>query len=315
VSLPLHPAIVAVDWGTSSLRIWLMDDTGAVMAERRSAEGMEAVGPLEFEGVLRARLADIGIDPDAGASRGRPVVMCGMVGARQGWREAPYIDVPVEPTRITHGAIAVPCGGMDVRILPGLCRRDPGRPDVMRGEETQLLGLLADEQPGVVVIPGTHSKWVTLAGATVTDFHTVMTGEIYALLCRHSVLRHTIAEPDDVAPTTDFADGVRAGLDDPAAVLASAFAVRAGGLLFGRSGREAAAWLSGLLIGAEVGTALARSDDAEVTILGAGALAGLYDHAITAAGRRSRIRDGEAAARTGLRVAAGRLWPALSTGS
>jgi 2-dehydro-3-deoxygalactonokinase len=315
VSPPLRPAIVAVDWGTSSLRIWLMDDAGAVMAERRSAEGMEAVGPLGFEGVLRARLADIGIDPDAGANRGCPIIMCGMVGARQGWCEAPYMDVPVELARIADGAIAVRCGVMDVRILPGLCRRDPARPDVMRGEETQLLGLLADEQPGVVLIPGTHSKWVTLAGATVTDFRTVMTGEIYALLCRHSVLRHTIAAPDDVAPTADFAAGVRAGLDEPAAVLASAFAVRAGGLLFGRAGREAAAWLSGLLIGAEVGAALARAADAEVTILGAGALAGLYDDAVTAAGRRSRVRDGEAAARTGLRAAARRLWPAQLAGS
>jgi len=304
-----HAAIVAVDWGTTSLRIWLMDDAGAVIAERRTAEGMETVGPLGFEGVLRARLADIGAD----ASRGCPVVMCGMVGARQGWREAAYVDIPVDLARIADSAIAVPCGGMDVRIVPGLCRRDPRRPDVMRGEETQLLGMLADGQPssGLVVMPGTHSKWVTLARGTVTDFRTVMTGEIYALLCRHSVLRHTIAGHHDVTPSADFADGVRAGLDEPARVLASVFAVRAGGLLFGRAGREAAAWLSGLLIGAEVGAALAPAADAEVTILGAGALAGLYGHAIAAAGRGARIRDGEAAARTGLREAARRLWPAL----
>src|ERR1700721_979504 len=92
VSLRPPPAIVAVDWGTSSLRIWLMDDAGTVIAERRSPEGMEGVGQIGFEGGLRARLADIGIDPDAGANRGRPVVMCGMVGARQGWCEAPYVD-------------------------------------------------------------------------------------------------------------------------------------------------------------------------------------------------------------------------------
>jgi 2-dehydro-3-deoxygalactonokinase len=305
--------MVAVDWGATSLRIWLMDRAGAVIGERRSAEGMAAVDPRGFEGVLRAHLAELGIDPDAVANRGFPVVMCGMVGARQGWREAPYVDVPVDVTDIARSGIKVPCGGLDVRIMPGLSRRDPRRPDVIRGEETQLLGMSAGGGPtsALAVIPGTHSKWFRLSAGCIADFRTVMTGEVYALLCRHSVLRHTIGEDHDVTATSDFSAGVRAGLDEPAKVLASAFAVRAGELLFGRTGAPAAAWLSGLLIGAEVGASLADASDPEVVVLGAGALGALYAHAITAAGRRAVMRDAEGAARTGLREAARCLWPGL----
>ena len=293
-----------------------MDRAGGVIDELRSAEGMAAVSPQGFEGVLRARLAELGIDPDAAAYRSFPVIMCGMVGARQGWREAPYVDVPVDVTDTAHCAVEVTCGGLDVRIMPGLSRRDPRHPDVIRGEETQLLGMSAGGGPtsALVVIPGTHSKWVRLSAGRIADFRTVMTGEVYALLCRHSVLRHTMGEGHDVTATSDFAAGVRTGLDEPAKVLASAFAVRAGELLFGRTGAPAAAWLSGLLIGAEVGASLADASDSEVIVLGAGALAELYAHAIAAAGRRAVTRDAEAAARAGLREAARRLWPNLSGG-
>jgi 2-dehydro-3-deoxygalactonokinase len=310
---PTKPTLIAVDWGTSSLRIWLMDRAGAVLAERRSAEGMAAVDPQGFEHVLRARLAELGVDPDDEANRGFPVIMCGMVGARQGWREAPYVDVPVNVADIAHSAVEVGCGALDVRIMPGLSRRDPHHPDVIRGEETQLLGMCVESGPrsALVVIPGTHSKWVRLSAGRIADFRTVMTGEIYALLCRHSVLRHTIGEDHDVTATADFAAGVRAGLDEPAKVLASAFAVRAGELLFGLTGAAAAAWLSGLLIGAEVGASLADASDPEVIVLGAGALAGLYAHAVTAAGRHAVMRDAEGAARVGLREAARSSWPAL----
>lgn len=290
--------MVAVDWGTTSLRIWLMDRTGAVIGQRRSTEGMAAVSSQGFEDVLRTQLAEFGIDPDDEANRGFPVIMCGMVGARQGWREAPYVDVPVDVADIAHRAVEVTCGALDVRIMPGLSRRDPRHPDVIRGEETQLLGMSAGGGPtsALVVIPGTHSKWVRLSAGRVADFRTVMTGEVYALLCRHSVLRHTIGEDHDVTATADFAAGVRAGLDEPAKALASAFAVRAGELLFGRSGASAAAWLSGLLIGAEVEASLADASDPEVIVLGAGALADLYAHAIAAVGRRAAMHDAEAAA-------------------
>ncbi len=263
-----------------------------MIAERRSTEGMAAVDPQGFEGVLRAHLAELGIDPDGAAKRGFPVIMCGMVGARQGWREAPYVDVPVDVADVAHRAIRVPCGRLDVRIMPGLSRRDPRHPDVIRGEETQLLGLSVGSGPmsAFVVIPGTHSKWVRLSAGRVADFRTVMTGEVYALLCGHSVLRHTMGGDHDVTAAPDFAAGVRAGLDEPAKVLASAFAVRAGELLFGRTGASAAAWLSGLLIGAEVGASLADGSDPEVIVLGAGAL-GARNHRSRTPRRGARRRD------------------------
>ena len=122
--------------------------------------------------MLRTQLAEFGIDPDDEANRGFPVIMCGMVGARQGWREAPYVDVPVDVADIAHRAVEVTCGALDVRIMPGLSRRDPRHPDVIRGEETQLLGMSAGGGPtsALVVIPGTHSKWVRLSAGRVADF-------------------------------------------------------------------------------------------------------------------------------------------------
>src|SRR5437879_4902981 len=143
-------AYVAVDWGTSSFRLWLVDQTGNVIGERRSPEGMMAASKLGFAAVLQSHLEAVGAAP------GLPVVVCGMAGARQGWVEAGYVDTPARLASILKHAVPVPGQDRDIRILPGIAQRDPKAPDVMRGGETQLLGALVVDAAGegVVCMPG-----------------------------------------------------------------------------------------------------------------------------------------------------------------
>src|SRR5471030_2069696 len=140
-------AYVAVDWGTSSFRLWLIDGAGSVLKERRSQEGMMEAGKLGFATVLQSHLDAVG------AANNLPVVICGMAGARQGWVEAGYIDTPARLASILQGAVPVPGQSRDIRILPGIAQRDPKTPDVMRGEETQLLGSLGADGEALVCMP------------------------------------------------------------------------------------------------------------------------------------------------------------------
>jgi 2-dehydro-3-deoxygalactonokinase len=237
-----------------------------------------------------------------------------MVGARQGWTEAGYLDVPVPLTAVADRATRVEAAGLDARILPGLARRDPSQPDVMRGEETQLLGLVLHEPhaTGTVCMPGTHSKWVALDDGRVRAFETVMTGELFAVLSQTSILRHSIAgaessgDPDSAA----FRAGLADGLSDPRTTISRLFSIRARGLLFGGTGVEAADRLSGLLIGSEIAGVMDRVPHAgSVRLVASGRLAHLYSAALGAAGVRPEIIDADDAVRAGLVHAARRFWP------
>src|SRR5690606_25699529 len=154
-----QPAFAAVDWGTSSFRLWLMDSDGTVLAERRSSEGMTAAAGIGFPQVLTSHLDAVAASADL------PVIICCMAGARPGWIEAGYVDVPSPPHSLPRGAVRIPGETRDIRILPGLAQRRKDAPDVMRGEETQLLGALDPQAGGeqLVCMPGTHSKWVNVA--------------------------------------------------------------------------------------------------------------------------------------------------------
>ena len=304
---PEPVALVAGDWGTSSLRVWALSATGSVLGERRSDEGMGRLRLGDFEPALRRHLAALPLDR---APVPLPVVLCGMVGARQGWREAPYVDVPADTLAICDRALAVPAAGLDVRILPGLADRRDGLEDVMRGEETQLLGLFQREPElsGLVCMPGTHSKWVRLETGRVTGFSTMMTGELFALLGQHSVLRHSLngdagsGAPDSAA----FLRGVARGLAEPGRLISALFGVRAATLLHGTTGAAAADMLSGLLIGAEIAGGATHASS--VTLVAEGALAALYARALALAGHAVHSVDAAATTRRGLLLAARRFW-------
>jgi 2-dehydro-3-deoxygalactonokinase len=234
------------------------------------------------------------------------------VGARGGLREAGYVDVPTALERVVEAAVAVPLDGLDLRILPGLARRDRNRADVMRGEETELLGLCRSKPglTGTVVMPGTHSKWVTLDRGTVTDFVTVMTGELFAVLTEHSLVRQAVkgALPSADPASPAFRRGLRRGLARPAGVPSAAFSMRATGLLFDLPGEEIADELSGILIGAEIGHRMASANGL-VTLVAGGPLADLYAAGFVAAQIDIDTLDVEPLAFAGLCAAAAVAWP------
>lgn len=301
---------VAVDWGTSSFRLWLIGAGGKVLGESRSHEGMQHCNQHGFAPVLQAHLAKVGADPAL------PVLICGMAGARQGWFEAPYADLPAPIAAIAALAVRLPVDrigdlGHDIRILPGLAQRDPTRPDVMRGEETQLLGLAKQGIEGLACMPGTHCKWARLQAGAVVDFQSYMTGELFDVLSRQSILRH--AMPDErqkIAPdNADFLAALDLVLDDPAGLLPALFPVRAGQLLDFRSKEASAARLSGLMIGAEVGRQIAGARGVPVTLVGQEGLGALYAAALERAGAVLNFADAELATRVGLIAAAAEIWP------
>ena len=300
---PSSPAFVAGDWGTSSLRLWLCAADGTVLAQRQSAEGMGRLTPGEFEPALRRHLDAFPLP----LPRLAPVVLCGMVGARQGWREAAYVSIPAGVETVCAGALPVAADGLDVRILPGLASREPGAEDVIRGEETQLLGLLR-QQPGLdgtVCLPGTHAKWVRLEAGRIAGFHTAMTGELFALLRDGSVLRHSMAAAADPASSDGFARGVRQSLQHPERLVAALFRVRAAALLNGAT--DGSDVLSGLLIGAEI--AALAGGTGPVTLVAGGPLGESYRRALTLAGRTVHGVDATAVTLAGLHAAAAVLWP------
>jgi 2-dehydro-3-deoxygalactonokinase len=298
------PAFVAVDWGTSSFRGWLMAADGRVLAETRGPEGMLHCATAGFAPVLtnhRSRL---------GATLDLPVLICGMAGAKQGWIEAPYLHTPTRLEALHDGAQRVDTPG-DIRILPGIAQADAAAPDVMRGEETQLLGVTETDFTGLVCIPGTHSKWIRIENGGVVSFTTYMTGELFSVIAQHSILKHAV-EHDAASPSADdaFRNGLQHALDTPAALPASLFGLRAAQLLGFQQRADGAARLSGLLIGTEIADAGTRYGKQPVRLICAGALGDLYAAALTIAGFATNVVDAERASQQGLTKAAIHLWGA-----
>ncbi|MCL8489344.1 MULTISPECIES: 2-dehydro-3-deoxygalactonokinase [Bradyrhizobium] len=298
-------AFVAVDWGTSSFRAWLMAADGTELAESRGPEGMLQCATSGFAPVLRDHLRKLGGPADL------PVLICGMAGARQGWVEAPYLHTPTRLDALHAGAICVETEG-DVRILPGLAQARADQPDVMRGEETQLFGVTEPGFSGIVCIPGTHSKWIRVEAGAVVAFATYMTGELFAVISQHSILMHAV-EPD-AAPAEDgasFRAGLASALSSPASLTSALFRLRAAQLLGFEPRSEGAARLSGLLIGSEIADARMRfGSDLPLRLIGAGRLGRLYREALTASGFTVNECDAELASRQGLIKAARQIWGA-----
>lgn len=302
-------ACCAVDWGSSNFRLWAVDRTGAIVAERTSAAGAVTLTPDAFGPALETVLADVGVDAAT------PVIVSGMAGSAQGWIEAQYLDAPCALDDIAGHAVAAPAGERDVRILPGLAQRDPNAPDVMRGEETQLLGAWrANGFAGAACLPGTHSKWVEVAAGRLLRFRTAMTGELFALLAEHSTLSAYaggVAAPDIQSP--DFENAVLQAMRAPDTLTRDLFAVRAAPLLHGAGALDARARLSGLLIGAELATAPLASGP--IALISSGGVAAAYARAFSIAGIAYETLDGGRMAQAGLLAAAGRIWPDRFEGS
>ncbi|WDR05891.1 2-dehydro-3-deoxygalactonokinase [Devosia rhodophyticola] len=294
---------IAVDWGTSNLRAWGIDASGEIVFSRTSPKGMGKLDRDDYP----AALSEVVAGEDF-ATSSVDVLICGMAGARQGWIEAPYLDAPANLQALANGAVQpkMPNDRLRPAILPGVCQKTPGNENVMRGEETQLLGLsaLIPNFDGVVCMPGTHSKWVALSGARISRFATAMTGELYEVLRTHSVLRHSLnGDLDGPDRDAGFDAGVDVGLGRPDDLLGLLFGVRAGSLLSNRQPDWCAGYLSGLLIGSEIGGHRDWLGESEVPLIGATALCELYKRALSRAGAKSRLVDATEAVLTGLKAA------------
>ena len=292
------PAVLACDWGTTNLRAWTLDAEGRVLACREFELGVSKLRPGEAAAVLGSQVRP------ALEARDLPAVLCGMVGSNLGWALAPYLDCPVGFDELA-GRLLTPDGGEGrARIVPGVRSEGlGGASDVMRGEETQLFGWLAlhpERARGrqVVCHPGTHAKWMVVEDGRLTGFLTAMTGELFAVLRKHSVLR----SDDDADDPAAFAEGLDAAGEGDA-LAARLFTARARVVGKGAPPESTPAYLSGLLIGAEIASMpklLGLEPGSAVSVLGDAGLCALYRQALERRGFACEGFDGEAAAVAGL---------------
>ncbi len=293
-----RPALLACDWGTTNLRAWLLDAQGGELASRDFELGVSKLRPGEaaqcFQEVVQPALDAYDL----------PALLCGMVGSNLGWTSAPYLDCPVGLDDLARGLVAVEAHAAWARIVPGVRGEGlEGAGDVMRGEETQLFGWLSlNPERGLgrqlVCHPGTHAKWMLVEDGKLTRFVTAMTGELFAVLSRHSVLKCDAPADDEAA----FAEGLAAAGEGDA-LIARLFTARARVVGRGKPAAGTSSYLSGLLIGAEAASAprlLGLPADTPVALLGDAALCARYGKAFAARGLSSQSFDGEAAAVAGL---------------
>ena len=290
-------ALLACDWGTTNLRAWTLDAAGAVVAEREFPFGVSKLVPGE---AARRFVEDV--RPALGAER-LPTILCGMVGSNLGWALAPYADCPVNLSDLASHLVQPP-GAPGVWIIPGVRSQGfNGQGDVMRGEETQAFGWLAARPARaqgryLICHPGTHTKWMAIEDGRLTDFVTAMTGELFAVLGAHSVLRSNVP-PDDL----DAFDLGVAAAGDGGGLAARLFTARARVVGQGAAADSTSSYLSGLLIGADVAATpglLGAADFDSLVLLGDAHLCSLYDRALKARGQSAETFDGEAAAVAGL---------------
>ncbi|KGK58803.1 2-dehydro-3-deoxygalactonokinase [Xanthomonas arboricola] len=279
--------MIAVDWGTSSLRAYLLDATGAVLEQRRGSDGILA---------CQGRFAEVLTRLIAGWDG--PLLLSGMIGSRNGWVEQPYLPCPAGTAALAQAMRSEDdlLPGRTLWFVPGVSTGEhDGVPDVMRGEETQLVGLIAALGDGehVACLPGTHSKWARIANGQLTDFATVMTGELYAVLRQHSILGKLMDDDHAELDAAAFLQGVDRSAD-AGGLSHHLFGTRTLGLFERLSSAALPSYLSGLLIGHELREH--RGDHAIVHLVGSPALAQRYALALQHLGVQSQLHPEDLAA-------------------
>ncbi|EHG7581237.1 MULTISPECIES: 2-dehydro-3-deoxygalactonokinase [Citrobacter] len=279
---------IAIDWGSTNLRAWLYQGEQC-LESRQSEAGVTRLNGKSPEAVL----AEV---TDAWRDGATPIVMAGMIGSNVGWKIAPYLPVPASFSAIGEHVTSV---GDNIWIIPGLSVSREDNHNVMRGEETQLLGARTLSPSAVYVMPGTHCKWVLTDAEQIHDFRTVMTGELHHLLLRHSLVGAGL--PDQVPSPEAFAAGLERGLTSPD-VLPKLFEVRASYVLGSLPREQVSEFLSGLLIGAEVAS---MGDfipgEQAITLVAGSSLTARYQQAFHAVGREVATVAGDTAFQAGIR--------------
>ncbi len=293
--------MIAINWGTSNFRAYKVDAGGKVEDERSSDRGAMSVLPGEFHDAL---IAEVGDWVSAGETR---VLMSGMVGARNGWQEAPYVPVPAGLEQVVKAVVMISVDALDVRIVPGLIGTDEnGIPEVMRGEETEIFGSGVEAAvSNHVCLPGTHTKWVRVEGEKIAGFSTSMTGDVYKAVREGTILRASTRTQQEAGDADAFLLGV-ARAKQEGGLAHHLFGVRTLVLTGAMTEESASSYLSGILIGHEV-----RANAHEgrpVHLIGAPALCNLYAMALGACGVDSTLEPEGAALRGLLRIAEQLTW-------
>ena len=284
---------IAVDWGTTNRRAYLIDASGRCVEEFEDGKGALSVPKGEFPAAaaeIRTRLGDL------------PMLLAGMAGSNRGWIDAPYLPCPADIDDLVKNLV---WAGEREAIIPGLSYVGDGRADVMRGEEVQLLGAIATgEVPAEALVchPGTHNKWVVIEGGQIVSFRTVMTGELFNLLRQHSIIGDLLQ--GEVAVNDAFQRGAAHGIENED-LQSELFAIRARWLLGKAEPEACASYASGLLIGSDVKIGL--TDHKDVMVMGRPALTRLYAAAIERAGGRPVELDGESCFLAGINEIAKRI--------
>lgn len=302
-STALKPTWIAADWGTTHLRLWAMAADGQTLANKHSTAGMGKLQAHQYEGVLLGLVSEWLSEGDC-----LPVLICGAAGARQGWQEAPYMSLPLtlpypaQPIRVTTADPRIA-----VHILPGLKQLDP--PDVMRGEETQIAGFCAENPTfsGVLVLPGTHSKWVQIHASRVQATATCLSGELFQLLAEQSLLRHSVGshEAGHDGVQAEFETAFLMALEQPAGFSERLFAIRAAHLLNNTPAAIARAHLSANVLALEMAAMRERflRIRPAIALIGSPTLVTLYAQALHLAGYPASQHSGDTLVLAGLRAA------------
>ena len=299
----MSPALVAIDWGSSSFRAYLMSANGEVLDEVASGDGIGGVAAGAYAATLR-RLVSRWLD----SYPSLPIVASGMVGSRHGWRETAYVKCPAGPRDIAARLTEVDADGRRVVLAPGLSYVDEaGQPDVMRGEETEIFGV-ADSGARLIVLPGSHSKWASVEGERVAAFKTFITGELFAALRDHTVAGAFAKAAPAKNPGEGFMLGVARGAaaancQSRSGFIGLLFGARSLPLTGGLAEDDAGEYLSGLLIGAEIGEGRRLYPGDKPHLAGAEALVSRYLAAFEALGVPARAAQPRAAARGLFRIA------------
>lgn len=273
-SVASEPALIGIDWGTSSLRAFLIGAQGEVLDRVFSTQGILNVEDGNFEATFRD-LVKGWLEKDK-----LPIIASGMITSRNGWLETPYISVPAGSAELAAALVPLEVqSGVTINFITGLTIDHEGAPDVMRGEETQIIGASATGlDDGVFVMPGTHSKWVNIKNGIIEKYSTFMTGEVFGALRKHTILGALMTEgPFHEA---GFRMGVTAGLENGEELLRKLFYVRTLPLFERISSDMVEDYLSGMLIGTEISCMWQSILNEKVIIVGNSDLSKRYEMAL-----------------------------------
>ena len=290
-------SLIAADWGTSNLRVWGMDYQGNVINKITDGKGMSSLKTSEFEPHL-IDLIENWLPKEGNAKC--PIIICGMAGAKTGWKEAAYLKAPCPPVnkeKIIQ--IETEDQRISVNIIPGIMQKSP--PDVMRGEETQISGYLSKNPnfDGIICLPGTHTKWVHISAGEIVSFKTFMTGEIYQTLSKHSILKDSVKSDD--FDFTAFLEAFEHIYSNPALLSSKFFSLRATDLLENTSTKFLKSKLSGYLIGSELAGAKSYWLGQNIVMIGNDDLCILYEKALKKLGLNTTIENAENITLNGLK--------------